>query len=624
MSIELITLDRLVASRHNVRVAKANRETHDALKASIAAEGVLQNLVVVPEGDHFAVIAGGRRLKALQGLATTGQIPGGHPVPCAVRGAGDAVTALSLAENFQREAMHPADQVQAFAELARQGLSESDIALRFGLSEAHVRKLLKLGRVGKAIMNDYRKGRLTLEDVQAFALVDDPKRQLACYQALGEHCSAYASRRWLIGEAIEVGQGIGAFAGINAYEQAGGAVARDLFQEKVYLSATELVERLGLEKLSRAARQLEKGGEWAWVVHGLERESLTTGLIRLPAVLIDGPPDKTSERERLAQCVAELEALDADAPLPDGFDSEDALFEAIDHANEALWQLEDEIEQTYSGFTEAQRRYAGVVVTLNWRGELEVIEGWARPQDIPKTVKDGQPDSDEPGAGEGSDGTTTTEKPLSQALVSDLAAHRRQITKLTLLQHPKLASDLLHYGLCIQVLTGRSWEGRIYCNASYSEVPCASERGDTEDSPAAERLRLARETLNTAWLAEDDEKARLAAFCALAKRDKDQLVTYCTAMLLEHGPRGANVERDVLVDQLAPGFREHWQPTGEYYFKRMTMDQLRDTFGPVLGDFWAESQQGKRKGEVIESLQQAFAEDYAADDPRATWLPAVF
>ena len=109
-----------------------------------------------------------------------------HPVLCAVRGAGDA---LSLAENFQWEA---------------------DIALRFGLTEAHVRKLLKLGRVAKAIMNDYRKGRLTLEDVQAFALVDDPKRQLACYQALGEHCSAYAIRRWLIGEAIEVGQGIGA------------------------------------------------------------------------------------------------------------------------------------------------------------------------------------------------------------------------------------------------------------------------------------------------------------------------------------------------------------------------------------------------------------------------------
>jgi ParB family chromosome partitioning protein len=56
----------------------------------------------------------------------------------------------------------------------------------------------------------------------------------------------------------------------------------------------------------------------------------------------------------------------------------------------------------------------------------------------------------------------------------------------------------------------------------------------------------------------------------------------------------------------------------------MTIDQLLATFGPVLGEFWVESQQGKRKGEVIESLKQAFGEDYPADDPRATWIPPVF
>ena len=537
MTIQMIGLDRLVASRSNVRVAKASRVTHESLMASIAAEGVLQNLVVVPEGEGDAVIAGGRRLKALQGLAKTGQIAGDHPVPCAVRGPEESVTAMSLAENFQRDAMHPADQVQAFAELARQGLREADIALRFGLAEAHVRKLLKIGRVAKAIMNDYRKDQLTLEDVQAFALVDDTQRQLACYRELAEHCSAYAIRRWLLGEAIEAGQGIAAFVGIKAYEKSGGAVERDLFQEKVYLSDVELVERLALEKLARKASKLEKAGEWAWVAHGLDREALTHGLVRLSAGLIDVPPEKAAERDRLEQRVAELEALDADAPLPEAFEHEDALFEAIDRANEALWQLEDEIERDHSGYTETQRQYAGVVMTLNWRGELEVIEGLARQQDIPKPSQGSECDAEASGAGEGGDAEASAQKPLSQALVSDLAAHRRQITKLALLKNPKLASDLLHFGLCVQVLTGRGWEGRIYCNASYIEVPCDSERGDTEDNPAAEELRTAREALNTAWLAEHDEGARLAAFCALPKRDKDKLVTYCTAMLLESGMR---------------------------------------------------------------------------------------
>lgn len=175
----------------------------------------------------------------------------------------------------------------------------------------------------------------------------------------------------------------------------------------------------------------------------------------------------------------------------------------------------------------------------------------------------------------------------------------------------------------MQVLTARAWEGRVYCNASYCEVSCDSERGDTEESPAAEGLHAAREALDTTWLAEE-EPARLAAFCVLPKRDKDKLVTYCTAMLLEVGPRGASPERDAVVDQLAPDFRGYWQPSEEHYFKRMTIDQLLATFGPVLGEFWVESQQGKRKGEVIESLKQAFGEDYPADDPRATWIPPVF
>lgn len=624
MSIQMIGLDRLVASRSNVRVAKASRVTHASLMASIAAEGVLQNLVVVPEGEGFAVIAGGRRLKALQGLAQTGQIAGDYPVPCAVRDTGESVTAISLAENFQREGMHPADQAQAFAELARQGLSEAEIAVRFGLSEPHIRKLLRLGRVAKAILNDYRKDQFTLEEVQAFALVDDTKRQMACYRELGEHCSAYAIRRWLVGEAIEAGQGMGAFVGIKAYEKAGGAVERDLFEDKVYLSDTELVERLALEKLGRKACTIEKAGAWAWVAHGLDREALTKGLVRLPAQLIDVLPETAAERDRLEQRVAALEALDADVPLPEEFATEDALFDAIDRANEALWQLEDEIEKEYSGYSAAQHQYAGVVVTLTWRGEIEVIEGLARQQDTPRLATEGERDAEVTGAGEGGDDGESTEKPLSQALVSDLAAHRRQITKLALLQNPKLASDLLHYGLCVQILTTRGWEGRIYCNASYSDVPCISERGDTEDSGAAEGLRLAREALNTLWLAEDDDQSRLATFCALPKRDKDKLVTYCTAMLLEVGPRGASPERDAVVDQLAPDFRRYWQPGEAHYFKRMTIDQLLVTFGPVLGEFWVESQQGKRKGEVIASLKQAFAEEYPANDPRATWIPPVF
>ena len=70
----------------------------------------------------------------MQALVEDGDFDADHPVPCHVR-SGDAEPAeLSLAENVVRIAMHPADQVVAFSELARAGQSVSAIAARFGAS----------------------------------------------------------------------------------------------------------------------------------------------------------------------------------------------------------------------------------------------------------------------------------------------------------------------------------------------------------------------------------------------------------------------------------------------------------------------------------------------------------
>ena len=67
--IQLIALNNLVASPRNVR--KQDRKADiDALAASIAAHGLLQNLCVVPTADDkYEVDAGGRRLAALKQLA---------------------------------------------------------------------------------------------------------------------------------------------------------------------------------------------------------------------------------------------------------------------------------------------------------------------------------------------------------------------------------------------------------------------------------------------------------------------------------------------------------------------------------------------------------------------------
>ena len=101
-----IPLNKLTVWTGNVRKVQ-NRDGIDALSASIKAHGLQQNLVVRKDGKKFAVVAGGRRLKALRQLAKAGDIPAAFAVPCRIAKAGNE-TELSLAENVMREDMHPA------------------------------------------------------------------------------------------------------------------------------------------------------------------------------------------------------------------------------------------------------------------------------------------------------------------------------------------------------------------------------------------------------------------------------------------------------------------------------------------------------------------------------------
>jgi ParB family chromosome partitioning protein len=110
-----IPLNKLLAWNGNVRTT-AMDEAIDELAASIAAVGLLQNLVVRKEPrGKFAVVAGRRRLLALSHLANQGSLKSSWPVPCQIVEEGANLTEISLSENVVRAAMHPADEFEAFS-----------------------------------------------------------------------------------------------------------------------------------------------------------------------------------------------------------------------------------------------------------------------------------------------------------------------------------------------------------------------------------------------------------------------------------------------------------------------------------------------------------------------------
>jgi ParB family transcriptional regulator, chromosome partitioning protein len=281
------------------------------LLASIRETGIKQNLVVHALSEsRFAVDAGGRRLKALKQLAEDGVIPADHPVPCLVEDERNAIL-TSATENLQRAAMHPADQFEAFDKMIAEGRSEDEIALKFGVSVDLVRRRLKLARVAPEIIEQFRAGDLTLECVMAFTLTDDHDRQLAVWNAVkgGYHIHPQSIKRHLTETAHSANSALGRFVGIEAYEAAGGALLRDLFDDRAsaHMENPELLERLAIEKLQAAAKPFEAA--WKWVeVHLSVDYGAFRSFGRVYPQDVEPDPDLLAEEERLIAREEELAA----------------------------------------------------------------------------------------------------------------------------------------------------------------------------------------------------------------------------------------------------------------------------------------------------------------------------
>jgi ParB family transcriptional regulator, chromosome partitioning protein len=96
------------------------------------------------------------------------------PIACKVLSKDSDAAEISLAENVVRVPMHPADQFEAFRAL--------DVAARFGVTESLVARRMKLGRVSPVLLSVYREGRMSLEQLQAFAVSDDHAAQERVWQ----------------------------------------------------------------------------------------------------------------------------------------------------------------------------------------------------------------------------------------------------------------------------------------------------------------------------------------------------------------------------------------------------------------------------------------------------------
>ncbi|MEM7515846.1 MAG: ParB/RepB/Spo0J family partition protein, partial [Planctomycetota bacterium] len=379
-----VPVSKLALSPLNARRAAPTSAETNELKASILACGVLQNLVVHAKrsggAETFLVACGGRRLAALQALLAEGHIAESFEAPVRVVSAGEAAE-LSLAENVQRVAMHPADAFEAFATIVEAGSTIEEVATRFGVSPRQVEQRLKLGRLAPSLLAGLRDGTITLETCMALTLSDDHDRQIAVYErAMKDNPYGSASLKHVIRHAlaedrISTTSKLGRAITVEDYEAAGGAMVRDLFSDEeggeAWFCDPALVRKLVQAKLDAKSEELRS--EWKWVEAAIDAEHYRQGWARLHPVPTEPPAELTDEAERLDARAEELEAVEEE-------DWTDEIGKELDRVFERRDELRHEI-LSYTAFTPEQRAASGCIVSLGYHG-ITVAEGILRPEDV--------------------------------------------------------------------------------------------------------------------------------------------------------------------------------------------------------------------------------------------------
>ncbi|MGA9342738.1 MAG: ParB/RepB/Spo0J family partition protein [Rhodanobacteraceae bacterium] len=163
-------------------------ERLEELAASIKAQGMIQPVVVRAIGrDRYELIAGERRWRAASKAGLT-------EIPAVIREAPDqAVIAMALIENIQREDLTPLEEAKALGRLIEEfGLTHQQAADAVGRSRAAVSNLLRLLDLPIEIRRLLDDGQIEMGHARALATLP-PARAIALAREA-------ASNQWTVRE----------------------------------------------------------------------------------------------------------------------------------------------------------------------------------------------------------------------------------------------------------------------------------------------------------------------------------------------------------------------------------------------------------------------------------------
>lgn len=161
-----IPLNQLKPAKQNVRQVKASTDALKSLIASIKAQGLLHNLVVMKNGSGYNVIDGNRRLQALTKIHGKSSV---EKINCVIIKDNDQE--IGLHANMMREDMHPLDQCDVITKLCSGGEEDFDsVAARFGQTTKWVHQRVALSELSSLAKQMFRNCEFNLGVAMALTL----------------------------------------------------------------------------------------------------------------------------------------------------------------------------------------------------------------------------------------------------------------------------------------------------------------------------------------------------------------------------------------------------------------------------------------------------------------------
>ncbi|ECL9402224.1 ParB/RepB/Spo0J family partition protein [Salmonella enterica subsp. enterica] len=554
-----VPLSALVKSPQNVRIVPYSAESVRELADSIKGIGLLQNLVVhaLPDG-LYGVAAGGRRLAAMNLLATENTIHPDWPVRVKVV-PDNLATAASLTENGQHLEMHPAEQIAGFRAMAAEGKTPAQTGDLLGYSPRHVQRMLKLAGLAPVILEALAADKITTEHCQALALEDNPDRQVQVYEAACREVWNNKPEVRMIRNLITDSQvstlnnSKYTFVGEKAFS--GDEIRADLFSDEQGGFVDKLaLDTALLEKLQWVAECLKEAEGWAWCAGRMEpvsRYGEDTEVYRIQ----DEPDAVYTEQEQ--QRLDELQELyDENQTASDETDTMESEIEAIECAAQLrAWTLE-------------MRAQSGMVVS--WRhGEICVQRG--------VSLREQSETEDEPAQVPVYERQPEPVDEISVPLLTRMCAERTLSVQAALMQQPEKSLALLAWTLCLNVFSSGAYNrpAQISLNCKHYSL--------TKDAPSGESgvafVTLSQEGKRLETLLPEGWTQDFTTFFTLSAKDLTALLSFCTACSLDgmqmRGAGGTTRSPlDKLEIALAFHLRDWWQPTKADFFTGLKKPQI--------------------------------------------------